>query len=388
MSKDSLDVFAFLVPEDDQDPTHQRPQEAAHLRQESPPRHEESDTESIVRSMHSDSGISMGDTNVYPHGSEPAHGHHLPPLSEETQEADDTQAQLECEPPGSQPPRWKWPDIPPATHEPQIRDTNPRTPSPEQRRIRFACPPSEFDKGSRTPRKLLSGYDLVADQLSRGELPPVFRRFSKVHFRVLLQIQDEIVEMEEELTALDLADTESRLNIDGSTSPASRRINWQWNLSDLHARRLQVLGRLYIKLEQYYQALVSGQKVQRLTSQALPADIERFRTWLQEHNPLSMPESKFLEEDDDVISLEVPFAPPQKTEAAPDVIPLCIVTMALFPLLCFKFLTGVLNRLILLTALLAAGLSSLEKLDRAKVEQHQQWLIACFGVSLVAALFF
>lgn len=129
--------------------------------------------------------------------------------------------------------------------------------------------------------------------------------------------------------------------------------------------------------------------MQRLSSPAVSADLARFRTWLQEHNPLSLPESKFLEDDDDLLSLKETSVPlPQRSEARSDLIPLCIVTMALFPLLCFKFITGVLNRMILLAALLAAGLSSLERLDPANFEQHQQWLMACLGASLVAALIF
>ena len=62
--------------------------------------------------------------------------------------------------------------------------------------------------------------------------------------------------------------------------------------------------------------------------------------------------------------------------------------MTLFPLLCFKFMTGVLNRMILLVIVLAAGLGSLDKLDGNKVEQHKQWVLACFSVSLLAALLF
>ncbi|EXJ94704.1 hypothetical protein A1O1_03101 [Capronia coronata CBS 617.96] len=387
MSKDSIDVFAFLVQDDNQSTSTQQPQKAAHFGQAAPPGHEESDNESMGRSLHSDSGISMGDNSVGHPASELTLESHLPPLPEDRQEISDGQEQLASRPHHTRPPRWKWPDIPLATHQSNISEPRSRTPSPSQRRVRFSWPPKRADKGSRVPRERLSGYDLVADHLSRGALPPVFRQFGKIHFRVLLQIQDEIVEMEEELAALDLADGENRLSSDGSTSPASRRVNWQWGLSELQARRLEVLGRLYIKLEQYYQALISGQKVQKLSTLAMPADIEQFRAWLQEHNPLSTPEAKFLDDEDDLVSLREASAPPGHTEPPLDLIALCIVAMALFPLLCFKMITGVLNRLILLTALWAAGCHRLEKLHRVKVEQHQQWLVACFGVSLVAALF-
>lgn len=112
--------------------------------------------------------------------------------------------------------------------------------------------------------------------------------------------------------------------------------------------------------------------------------------WLKDHNPLTVPESKFLDDDDDLISLNDPQKPEgvADTEPSSDFVPLCIFTMTVLPLLCFKFMSGVLNRLILLTIVLAAGLSSLEKLDKSKVAQHQQWVAACFGVSLLAAILF
>ena len=124
-----------------------------------------------------------------------------------------------------------------------------RTPSPENVRLRVARRLDDGFQPSKEPK--LSGYDLIAAKLGQGELPPVFRRFQKSNFRMLLQLQDEISEMEDELAALDLEDSKSRFNADGSTSPASRRISWEWTQSDLQARRLDVLGRLYIKIEQY-----------------------------------------------------------------------------------------------------------------------------------------
>lgn len=136
------------------------------------------------------------------------------------------------------------------------------------------------------------------------------------------------------------------------------------------------------------QALVSAQKVQTVSSSPLPADLEHFRAWLQENNPLSSAESKFLDDEGDLLSLKAAALSPGTPKSPLDFLPLCILMTTVFPLLCFKFITGVLNRLILLTVLLAAGLGSLEKLDRSKVDQHQQWLIACFGVSLLVAVFF
>lgn len=250
MSKESVDVFAFLVKDDEQPTSTPGVGESIYSGRD-PSVLEESDNESIVRSQHSDSGVSMGDSSVYHPQQDPAPGHRLPPLPEDAQELGEPQVQPRDRPSHSRRSRWKWPDVPPATHKYHMPNPNMRTPSPEQIRMRPLQTPDDFDKEFCLPARDFSGYELVANKLARGEIPPVLRRFRTVNFRVLLQLQDEISEMEEELAVLDAADDRSRHNPDGSTSPASRRISWQWSQSDLQVHRLQVLGRLYIKLEQY-----------------------------------------------------------------------------------------------------------------------------------------
>lgn len=253
MSRESVDVFAFLVDEGNQEtPTlhSEGPAEAVPAER---PLLEGSDDESIARSQHSDSGISMGDHSVcHPNGDSPLDDR-LPPLLEESQEPlePEVQGQLRAQPTSPRRLRWKWPNVPPATHQHHTPSPSIRTPSPETVRMQVPQLSDDFDQRFCPPRTRASGYDLVAEKLALGELPPIFRHFKKINFRMLLHLQDEIMEMEEELAALDLADATSRRNSDGSMSPASRRINWQWSQSHLQAGRLQVLGRLYIKIEQY-----------------------------------------------------------------------------------------------------------------------------------------
>jgi hypothetical protein len=102
-----------------------------------------------------------------------------------------------------------------------------------------------------------SGYDLLATRLcslqepSEDTLPPIYRRFGRLNHRILLQLQDEIAEMEEDLELMDRADARERAARHGRAVPASRRRDWQWRGSELHARRLELLGRIYLKVEQY-----------------------------------------------------------------------------------------------------------------------------------------
>ncbi|OAG36119.1 hypothetical protein AYO21_09659 [Fonsecaea monophora] len=403
MSRESVDVFAFLVKDDDQGAADSdaaesdaadsgAAEEEPHAEKDDSDNEstkDDSDSESIVPSMHSDSGISMGDSIVHSNN-DPFVDTHLPPLLEDVQEQEDTQKPREIGVDRSQRLRWKYPEVPQATHKPPTPALIDRTPSPVQIRARMPQTPDGYDKEYCLPRNVLSGYDLIADKLASGELPPVFRHFKKIYFRLLLQLQDEIIEMEEQLAALDSVDGRSRLHPDGTMSPASRRLSWQWGQSDVPAHRLHVLGRLSMKLEQYYQVLSASQRVRVLSSSPTATEITQFQTWLHEHSPLSLSESKFLDNSEDLISLKETTlsTPTHSTGPALEYVPICILTMTLLPLLCFKFITGVLNRLILLTIVLAAGYSNLEKLDRSKVEQHRQWVIACFGVSFLAALFF
>lgn len=252
--KSSVDVFEFLVEDEGQDASTPRlgeKTEAAVEPCELPPA-EESDDDSYVRSHHSDSGISMGSNSICLTNGESVLDDRLPPLLEESQDDTNHQGQLIDRPTYPRRLRLKWPEVPRATHKQHSTGPDTRTPSPEQRRASLHSIPEPSEQDFPLPKEMpLSGYDLVADRLAQGHVPPVFRRFKRINYRVLLHLQDEITEMEDQLANLDMADTRSRLNSDGSTSPASRRLNWQWNHSELHAHRLEVLGRLYIKIEQY-----------------------------------------------------------------------------------------------------------------------------------------
>lgn len=111
-------------------------------------------------------------------------------------------------------------------------------------------------------RPEISGYDLLAARLSeasdRKDGPfPTYRRFARLNHRILLQLQDEISQMEEDLATLDAADLRMRQRADGEIVPESRRLNWQWHGSEIQARRLNLLGQIYVKVEQYSEFMSS-----------------------------------------------------------------------------------------------------------------------------------
>jgi hypothetical protein len=118
--------------------------------------------------------------------------------------------------------------------------------------------PQDVSCGFDMKRTTIAGYELLASKLVSRKVddtdvsvPPVYRRFEHLNHRVLLHLQDEISELEEELRILD----ESVAQMTPSTErnvlqPASRRAEARYG-SDLHFRRTEILGRVFVKLGQY-----------------------------------------------------------------------------------------------------------------------------------------
>jgi hypothetical protein len=220
--------------------------------------HDESDLESDPRSFHSDSGISINDGGS-DHDSSKMNitsGGRLDTLQEEHV-------------------RMRYNSIRSEQRHHQIRHPIPEDVDEENPEWYYwssglrdgACIPVAMEIGAESghPEELKpSGYDLLASRLcswqesSEPSLPPIYRRFESLNHRILLQLQDEIAEMEEDLHHMDQADAYERTARHGQASPASRRLDWQWRGSELHARRLELLGRIYIKVEQYSKFLKRG----------------------------------------------------------------------------------------------------------------------------------
>lgn len=98
-----------------------------------------------------------------------------------------------------------------------------------------------------------SGYDLLASSMSSHddtELKPIYRKFETLHNRMLLHLQDEISVLETDLQAIDtlIADEERNFGIKTTSRRDEARMP-----SQLQWRRLEVMGQVFGKLEQYSQ---------------------------------------------------------------------------------------------------------------------------------------
>lgn len=262
-----------------------------------------------------------------------------------------------------------------------------------------------------------SGYDLLATRLCSSQeslkqsLPPIYRRFENLNHRILLQLQDEIAEMEEDLQHMDRADALERAARHGRAVPASRRLDWQWRGSELHARRLELLGRIYLKVEQYSksfnhrirrairadpqpdQAISSFQRVGHTTSPPLANDVERYRKWMVENKPVADAEAAYLEKQNDLLSLNQPKSDP-KTKLTPiltqpTALMMTITSATALPILLFRIIPGFSSRITVILLLLPF-VAFIPKLDATASllnrKESQHFLSVYFGVLVLSAL--
>ena len=178
------------------------------------------------------------------------------------------------------------------------------------------------------PKSNVAGYELLASKLSsahRGTdtLIPIYRKFETLNNRILLYLQDEICEIEEDLRKLDETDAQINAAMSdemGHTPPTSRRLEAKMP-SEIHFRRLEILGRAFLKVGQYSkpytpsdrstvtdsghvdQALSSYSSLIKGLDSAKGADIEAYQAWIDEHSTIVESETEFLNHKADLLSL-------------------------------------------------------------------------------------
>ncbi|KAG9251007.1 uncharacterized protein F5Z01DRAFT_677259 [Emericellopsis atlantica] len=134
----------------------------------------------------------------------------------------------------------------------------------------------------------------------RSSLTPVYRRFEALNHRLLLQVQDEIVQLEQELESLDAEDTMSRYGPMGC-APASRRAE-SMAQGDLGWRKHALYMDIGLKLAQYSKLIESFRTMQSLpTPSAL--EVGEYKAFLARTMAICEPETRFLQVENDLISL-------------------------------------------------------------------------------------
>jgi hypothetical protein len=153
---------------------------------------------------------------------------------------------------------WPYPEVPKprafsfeARHQEPIEyTTEARTVQQELHARNGTSPSSVFTESD--PLFPLSS-DHLASELAGCDSPPLFRAFRKTNYRILLQLQDEITELQEDLAELDVYDGSRRLGKDPTTSESLRKLSFAWGQCDfdLYKAKADVLGKLQIRMDQY-----------------------------------------------------------------------------------------------------------------------------------------
>ncbi|KAK4556020.1 hypothetical protein LTR86_006716 [Recurvomyces mirabilis] len=208
-------------------------------------------------------------------------------------------------------------------------------------------------------QRTIVGYERLALELATQDstVKPLYRKFEYLNHRILLHLQDELAELEEHLRTLDeiIAQMEPSSPLEKTRTPASRRAE-TYKGTEIHLQRTNLLGRIFIKTEQYNRAMTAYTNLTKTSSQAEKEQVEAYTTWLKTHNPVHDSETRFLSHTVDLIAPSTPL--PQSSTSAisltPGALAAYIPIALMLPLLLFALIPSLAGRLAV-TALTAAG---------------------------------
>ncbi|PGH04041.1 hypothetical protein GX51_03711 [Blastomyces parvus] len=182
------------------------------------------------------------------------------------------------------------------------------------------------------------------------EHPLLYRKFESLNHRLLRHLQEEIAQMEEDLTILDEVEEVRRVTANVRNSGRQKLLGTKHQdlqseeLSVLQQKKSELVEKLVPKTEQYNRALCSYREVSRNVPAATDEEVEAYRAWVHEHSSSTKSDLRFLAHDNDLILLgERPSSP-----RTPNPIYATIVTVSaaiLFPLLAFGVISEFFGRI-------------------------------------------
>ncbi|KAF2115209.1 hypothetical protein BDV96DRAFT_599578 [Lophiotrema nucula] len=228
------------------------------------------------------------------------------------------------------------------------------------------------------------GYELLADKLTEAaktgvgetggeEVLPMYRKFEKLNHRVLLHLQDEISELEEELRYLDETIAQS-----GPSQPSSRRGDARYG-GEWHYRRTDLLGRIYIKLGQYNQALSSFSSMLKNLDPANTDDIQVYHTWMERHAPIDKAETRFLERKNDLLTVSRNTTRRSASSVGGvglhQSMAIGLPLIAVLPLIALAVVPGLLGRLFIIVLIGTAEVAVVVSTELIDFMTVQEWVI-------------
>lgn len=203
-------------------------------------------------------------------------------------------------------------------------------------------------------QRTLTGYEMLALELSDSDsaVKPLYRKFEYLNHRILLHLQDELCELEEQLRTVDEIVAQMDPGAaDCLKSPASRRGEAFYG-SEIHLKRTHLLGRIFMKTEQYNKAMSAYAAMANDSSPADDDHISHYRDWMSKHAPVHEVETRFLQRDKDLIvpGKSAPSIDRPMKHAALAYLPVALM----LPLLLYSIIPSLAGRLVV-TALIAVG---------------------------------
>ncbi|KAK4613385.1 hypothetical protein CLAFUW4_09257 [Fulvia fulva] len=212
-------------------------------------------------------------------------------------------------------------------------------------------------------QRTITGYEQLATELaSEGSgVVPIYRKFEYLNHRILLHLQDELSEMEEHLRRLD--EIIAQMEPQPSTverAPASRRGD-AFNGSQIHHQRTELLGRIFLKTEQYNRAMSSFATMAKDSCPAEKLQVIAYQHWLKEKAAIHEIETRFLQSEKDLIQpgkAKLVLPPAQSPEPlyrpTKHAALTCLPVALMLPLLLFALIPTLTGRLVV-TTLIACG---------------------------------
>lgn len=210
-------------------------------------------------------------------------------------------------------------------------------------------------------QRTLAGYEMIAHELADrdSKVSTVYRKFEYLNHRVLLHLQDELSELEEQLRTVDelIVQMDPALT-DGKTTPVSRR-GEAYRGGEIHHRRTSLLGRIFMKTEQYNRAMSSYATMSKDFRPAQPEQIETYRAWMDTHAPVHEIETRFLQRGKDLIvpdssSRSGSISMMNTSGSAKNSTLVYLPVALMLPLILFSVIPSLAGRL-MVTALIATG---------------------------------
>ncbi|RVD84558.1 uncharacterized protein DFL_006303 [Arthrobotrys flagrans] len=149
------------------------------------------------------------------------------------------------------------------------------------------------------------GYPHLSNHLATTPNSAMYRRFDNLNHRILLHLQDEICELESILESLDNAEQSSG----GGAGLRTRRGLSQTGhrapgpLDERSARRLELMGAIFVKLQQYNNALAGYSKILNELPGATNESVREYREWMTLHQPVVPEEMDFIFKANDFSNL-------------------------------------------------------------------------------------